>query len=83
MIELTELDKSLLRRLWFHLANPPYSPFPGGWSRPMDIGGGDASPHSRRLRRMAKAGLVEKRQDGGRYLYRITDAGIEAVRPKP
>ncbi len=64
----------------------------GGWVRPMDVGGTDASPHSRVLRGLCKRGLAERRRrwvgvSGGSNLYRITPAGKNALRrakePKP
>lgn len=55
------------------------------WLRPMDMGGRDGSQHSAVLAALVRKGLVEKRQRGGHalsargsYVYRITDAGIEA-----
>lgn len=59
-----------------------------GFVRPMDVGGTDASTHSRTLAKLCKRGLVERRSRGGlagiraAYLYRITAAGIAAI-PTP
>lgn len=36
----------------------------GGWARPLDIGGRDASHHSNTLRRLAERGLVDMKQRG-------------------
>jgi predicted transcriptional regulator len=73
---MSELDMELLRDLAWAQSN---------WLRPMDLGGTDASAHSRRLRRLVSMGLVErKRRDSimnnlgsrrGSYVYRITKAG--------
>jgi len=49
------------------------------WVRPMDIGGRDASHHSRTLARLVRMGLVERKRRAGwcrpSYLYR---AAVEA-----
>lgn len=60
---------------------------PKDWVRPMDLGAGDASWHSGRLRRLAKIGLVDQRErhglawcfsgPRGSYEYRINKKGRE------
>lgn len=54
------------------------------YARPMDIGGQDGSHHTVTLTRLAKRGLVEKREWGGcvrpSYRYRLTEAGKTLVR---
>lgn len=57
-----------------------------GWLTPMYVGGTDASHHSATLVGLCKKGLVERRQRAGwtrrSYLYRITDAGRDALNEK-
>ena len=46
---------------------------PEMWFRPMDLGGSDASNHSRVLAKLVRQGLVERRSRSGRgsYEYRL------------
>jgi hypothetical protein len=83
--QLTELDYDILR----DLASARRQNQNGGWMIPLDLGGGNGSPHSYRLRRMVKAGWVETRQRfsgdaadidpppgaRGSRIYRLTEAG--------
>lgn len=53
------------------------------WFRPMDIGGSDASHHSRTLRLLAKKGYVRTKRRSlgsrGSYLYSLTTEGWIAL----
>lgn len=53
------------------------------WSRPMDLGGRDASHHSKTLHTLVKLGMAEKKKryagiSTGSYLYRLTAKGFRA-----
>lgn len=48
--------------------------------RPMDLGGTDASPHSRILRAMVRRGWVQRRNRGSAaWVYAITAEGRKAL----
>lgn len=55
----------------------------GGWQRTMDVGGSDASYHSKVLARMLPNGWVERRKGTGmgdrQWKWRITDKGSAAL----
>jgi len=59
------------------------------WARPMDVGGRDASPHTRILMKMVRRGLVERQRRWslanargsrrGSYQYRLTPLGLKLL----
>lgn len=53
-----------------------------GWVRPMDVGGKDASHHSRTLAKLVRLGLAERRRRAGwtrpSYLYRAAERAAQA-----
>lgn len=59
-----------------------------GWARAKDVGGTDASHHSKTLRKLADRGLVRVRsinslgQSRKVNAYQITQQGITACRPR-
>jgi hypothetical protein len=89
---MSEDEREMLGDLGWFAAHPEQTHYQNGWCRPMDLGGSNGSPHSGTLGRMVKRGWVERWNRAmfggtrGSYLYRITDAGREALavsRPGP
>lgn len=87
-VGLADEDRTILRELDYYRRENIYMlrQDEPAWVRPMDVGGSDASDHSRRLARLCRVGLVERwdRSMGlsrPSYLYRITDAGSAALTP--
>jgi len=66
--------------------------YPDRWVRPMEIGGGDGTYHSKVLRQLVRKGVVESKENprslmaifhspkAGR-MYRLTAAGQEYAQP--
>ncbi len=83
---MTAQGRSVLRALEFVDRCRTQSIDGNGFARPMDVGGSDASNHSRVLAILCKRGLVERRSRGGlagiraAYLYRITKAGRDSIK---
>lgn len=54
------------------------------FATPLMLGGYNGSHHSTTLSRLAKKGWVERKRRGGwgrgSYVYKITDAGLEALK---
>lgn len=72
---LTARDVDLLDDLVRTCLNHEKNGWRHGWAKPLDLGGGDCTHHSQTLKKLWKAGMVERtRGSGGRH-YRPTDAG--------
>lgn len=76
-MKLTDRQTHLLNELEAVHRIPGHGRVDGGWSRPMDVGGTDASYHSAVLVQLVRKGLAERRRYGhGSWLYRISEAGL-------
>lgn len=78
MADLTDLQRDVLEQVSEE------------WQRPMDMGARDGTHHSAVLKALVRKGLVERKQRGGgsfyargSYVYRLTEAGEQALKVVP